>query len=87
MADKLELGPRLRAIAALVPENCSCLADIGTDHGYIPVSLLLERKVRGAVSRISPMMVSFVMVTIGKYLRNFLSACGRWVRRFYFSGS
>ena len=50
MADMLESGPRLRAIAALVPEDCQCLADIGTDHGYIPVSLLLEGKIRCAVA-------------------------------------
>lgn len=50
MAEKLELGPRLRAIAALVPEGCACLADIGTDHGYIPVSLVLEGRVRRAVA-------------------------------------
>ena len=50
MTNKLELGPRLRAIAALVPEDCACLADIGTDHGYIPVSLLLEGKIQRAVA-------------------------------------
>ena len=50
MAEKLEMGPRLRAIAALAPEGCSCLADIGTDHGYIPVSLLLEGRVKRAVA-------------------------------------
>ena len=48
MADKLELGPRLRAIAALAPEGC--LADIGTDHGYIPVSLLLEGRIQRAIA-------------------------------------
>ncbi len=50
MAENLDQGPRLRAIAALVPEGCGCLADIGTDHGYIPVSLLLEGRVRRAVA-------------------------------------
>lgn len=48
MAVKLELSPRLGAIAGLVPESCGCLADIGTDHGYVPVSLLLEGKIRRA---------------------------------------
>ena len=47
---KLELSPRLGAIAGLVPEGCGCLADIGTDHGYVPVSLLLEGRVRRAVA-------------------------------------
>ena len=50
MAEKLDMGPRLRAIAALVPPDCGCLADIGTDHGYIPVSLLLEGKIRRAIA-------------------------------------
>lgn len=47
---EIVLGPRLRAIAALVPEGCRCLADIGTDHGYIPVSLLLEGRIGRAVA-------------------------------------
>lgn len=47
---KLELSPRLGAIAGLVPEGCECLADIGTDHGYVPVSLLLEGKIRRAIA-------------------------------------
>ena len=47
---KLELSPRLEAIAGLVPEGCGCLADIGTDHGYVPVSLLLEGRIRRAVA-------------------------------------
>lgn len=50
MAEKPDMGPRLRAIAALAPEGCACLADIGTDHGYIPVSLLLEGRVKRAVA-------------------------------------
>ena len=50
MAVKLELRPRLGAIAGLVPGGCGCLADIGTDHGYVPVSLLLEGRVRRAVA-------------------------------------
>lgn len=50
MMEKLDMGPRLRAIAALVPQNCACLADIGTDHGYIPAALLLEGKIQRAVA-------------------------------------
>ena len=44
------MGVRLRTIAGLVPDGCRCLADIGTDHGYIPVSLLMEGKIRRAVA-------------------------------------
>lgn len=50
LSHEIVLGPRLRAIAALVPEDCRCLADIGTDHGYIPVSLLLEGRIGRAVA-------------------------------------
>lgn len=50
MAEKLDMGPRLRAIASLTPEDCRCLADVGTDHGYIPVSLLLEGRIERAVA-------------------------------------
>lgn len=48
--EKPDMGPRLRAIAALVPAGCGCLADIGTDHGYLPVSLLLEGRIARAVA-------------------------------------
>ena len=35
----LNLNPRLKKIAGLVPPN-SCTADIGTDHAYIPIFLV-----------------------------------------------
>ena len=38
----MKLTPRLQAIAELVPSG-SVVADIGTDHGYLPVYLLLEQ--------------------------------------------
>lgn len=43
------LQPRLRAIADLLPE-ADVLADIGTDHGYIPAALLLEGRIRRAIA-------------------------------------
>jgi len=46
---KLILQPRLRTIADLVPVG-SRLADIGTDHGYIPVALLLEGRIGQAIA-------------------------------------
>ncbi len=46
---ELRLSPRLRAIAGMVP-RCGCLADIGTDHGYIPAALLLEGRIETAIA-------------------------------------
>ena len=47
--NKLELSPRLAAIAALVPEGAR-LADVGTDHAYLPVRLLLDGGIASAVA-------------------------------------
>ena len=44
-----ELQPRLRLLAELVPTGAR-LADIGTDHGYLPVSLLLAGRVRSVIA-------------------------------------
>ena len=46
---ELELTPRLQAVADLVP-NDAAMADIGTDHAYLPVWLLLEGKIRRAIA-------------------------------------
>ncbi|MDR0405851.1 MAG: class I SAM-dependent methyltransferase, partial [Clostridiales bacterium] len=43
------LTPRLAAVAAFVPP-CGTLADIGTDHAYIPIHLLRKGVVRRAVA-------------------------------------
>ena len=45
----LELPPRLRLIAGWVPEG-AYLADVGTDHGYLPTWLRLHGKIQGAVA-------------------------------------
>ncbi len=45
----MELSKRLSAVAALIG-NCDMMADIGTDHGYIPIYLVEQKKVRGAIA-------------------------------------
>ncbi|MBR2132274.1 MAG: SAM-dependent methyltransferase [Oscillospiraceae bacterium] len=49
METELVLQPRLRAIADLVP-NGAKLVDVGTDHGFIPVRLLLEERISSAIA-------------------------------------
>lgn len=45
----LELTPRLQAVAKLVAPGAA-LADIGTDHAYLPVWLLLHGRIRKAIA-------------------------------------
>lgn len=46
---ELTLTPRLRAIADQVPDGCR-FADIGTDHAYLPVWLLLQGRIEEAIA-------------------------------------
>ena len=46
---ELQLQPRLACIAGLVPEGAR-LADIGTDHGYLPVWLLQQGMIGHAIA-------------------------------------
>lgn len=46
---KLRLQPRLQCLADLVPYGAA-LADVGTDHGYLPVWLLQEGRINRAVA-------------------------------------
>ena len=45
----MELSKRLSAVAAMV-NNCTTVADIGTDHGYIPIYLVEQKKVCRAIA-------------------------------------
>ncbi len=45
----MELTPRLQAIARQVPQGAR-LADVGTDHGYLPVWLLLNGRIESAIA-------------------------------------
>jgi len=45
----MNIGDRLEAIGKLVPHGC-VLADIGTDHAYLPVWLLEQGKIASAIA-------------------------------------
>lgn len=45
----MELTPRLQAIADQIPQG-SRVADVGTDHGYLPVWLLLNGRINHAIA-------------------------------------
>jgi len=45
----MELSPRLQAIAQQVPQGAR-LVDVGTDHGYLPVWLLLNGQIESAIA-------------------------------------
>lgn len=45
----MELSKRLYAVASLVTPG-SKVADIGTDHAYIPLYLIQEKKAVGAIA-------------------------------------
>ena len=49
MAKKLELTPRLQLLADWVPQGAK-LADIGTDHGHLPIWLSLQGRIVSAVA-------------------------------------
>lgn len=49
MAKKLELTPRLQLLADWVPQGAK-LADVGTDHGYLPVWLSQQGRITSAIA-------------------------------------
>ena len=46
----MELTPRLKKIAQLVPKDTKTLADVGTDHAYLPVYSLLNGICENAIA-------------------------------------
>ena len=49
MERRLQLQPRLQLLADMTPTGCR-LADIGTDHGYLPVWLLQRERIQSAIA-------------------------------------
>ena len=49
MPRQLELSPRLQQIADWVPQGAR-LCDVGTDHGYLPVWLVLQERVSSVIA-------------------------------------
>ena len=45
----MQLSMRLSAISAMVTEG-NRLVDVGCDHGYLPVYLILEHKIPSAIA-------------------------------------
>ncbi len=45
----LDLTPRLKIIANSI-EKCKCLADIGSDHAYLPIYLVNNKKAEKAIA-------------------------------------
>ena len=45
----MQLSARLKTVASLT-DGSRCLADVGTDHGYIPIYLLLQNKIEKAIA-------------------------------------
>lgn len=43
------LSSRLKAVYNMI-ENCNCLADIGTDHGYIPIEAIKNKLTNKAIA-------------------------------------
>ena len=47
--EKIRLSPRLQTIADMVEPN-ACIADVGTDHGYLVIRLLQDGAISDAVA-------------------------------------
>ncbi len=76
MNKTIELSPRLRMVGDLVPAGAR-LADVGTDHAYLPAALLLEGKIPAAVAAdLRPGPLSRAKLTAEEYeLEGQISFC------------
>ena len=76
MTDTTLLSTRLKLAAALIREG-AFLADVGTDHAYLPIALCLDGRIRGAVaSDINKGPIERAEENIKKYsLENKISLC------------
>lgn len=45
----MQISKRLQAVSDMVASG-SCLADVGTDHGYIPIYLVEEKRIPSAIA-------------------------------------
>ncbi len=62
------LSPRLRLIADIVPP-CRCVADIGTDHAYLPVYLIRQGRCQNAIATdLRPGPLKHAEATLMRYL-------------------
>lgn len=63
----MELSKRLMKVASLV-ENCNCVADIGTDHAYLPIYLIENNIASHAIaSDINKGPVKKAMLNVNSY--------------------
>ena len=46
----MQLSKRMQRLASLVTEG-NRLADVGTDHGYVPIALLREKRIPSEIGR------------------------------------
>ena len=64
---ELPLQPRLALLASLVSQDAS-VADVGTDHGYLPVYLLQQKRIcRAIASDINALPLEHARRTAAKY--------------------
>ena len=63
----MELSPRLKKIADLIPHG-SVVADVGTDHAYIPIYCFENNIITGAIAMdINPMPLKRAEINLEKY--------------------